>query len=213
MELWCSSTWGMFCWTVPQFQEGTLLGLPCCQDPSSPAGGHPFLWVCRSRGLTALLQAALSDFVSFLCALRAPVAVPAVLSGGSALIGCLDTAGDGRALGCPSSASLCPQVLHPMGPKPSLLPATSLCCLLSFLQGGEESLQGCSSLSNCSLGTFLPLFVGARWDLAAPTRTSSVSDILQRFWCLLRALQCADAFPQLPAGCSVLLAGACLPLP
>lgn len=64
-EPWCCSTWEMFCWTVPQFQEGTLLGLPCCQNPSSPAEGHPFLWVCRSRVVTALLQAA---FTPWFCA-------------------------------------------------------------------------------------------------------------------------------------------------
>lgn len=213
MELWCSSTWGMFCWTVPQFQEGTLLGLPCCQDPSSPAGGHPFLWVCRSRGLTALLQAALSLILCLFCVHSGLL----LLSLLSCLVAQLSQAawtllGMEGPLAVPPQHPCAPRFCIPWDPNQASC-QPPLCCLLSFLQGGEESLQGCSSLSNCSLGTFLPSFVGARWDLAAPARTSSVSDILQRFWCLLRALQCADAFPQLPAGCSVLLAGACLPLP
>lgn len=69
MEPCCCSTWEMFCWTVPQFQEGTLLRVPCCQGLSSPAEGHPFLWACRSRGVTALLQAALSLILCLFCVL------------------------------------------------------------------------------------------------------------------------------------------------
>lgn len=120
---------------------------PTLQDvPSSGFAGAEWL-----QPFSRLLPRC--DFVPFLCvleALRAPVALAAVMSGNSGLTGCRGTAGEGRDLGCPSPSSLCP---HGNQTKPPANHA-SLHYFLSLIQGDEKSLQEWSSLSNCSLEKF-----------------------------------------------------------
>lgn len=152
MESWCWLLGNCFAGQFLSSRRGPCWGFHAAR--TSPA-----LWDIPSPGFAGaewlqpfsrLLPHC--DFVPFLCvleALRAPVAVAAVVSGNSGLTGCRETAGEGRDLGCPSPSSLCPHVNQTKPPANQ----ASLSCFLSSIQGDEKSLQDCSSLSNCSLET------------------------------------------------------------